>query len=63
MSAVGLATPCPAMSGADPWTASNIEASRPMFPAGAIPMPPTSPASRSLRMSPNMFSITSTSNS
>ena len=60
--AVGFATFWPAMSGAEPWTGSYMQTSSPMFPPGAMPRPPTSPAMRSLRMSPNMFSITSTSN-
>jgi len=38
--AVGFAFPCPAMSGAEPWTASNIDASFPMLPDGVSPSPP-----------------------
>ena len=59
----GLAIPRPAMSGAEPWTGSK----RPgpvseRLADGARPMPPVSDAARSLRMSPNMFSVTITSN-
>ncbi len=52
MSAVGLATPFPAMSGALPWTASKTAHSSPMLAPGTTPRPPTRPAVRSLRMSP-----------
>ena len=34
-----------------------------MLPDGHIAIPPTVPPPRSLRMSPNMFSVTITSNS
>ena len=51
-SAVGLAMPRPAMSGALPCTASKTAADAPMFAPGTIPRPPTRPAPRSLRMSP-----------
>ena len=50
--AVGLARPFPAISGADPWTASNILASLPMFPEGVRPRPPMRPADKSERISP-----------
>src|SRR5690606_1170637 len=50
--AVGLATPLPAMSGAVPWTASNTAAVSPMLAPPTTPSPPTRPAQRSLMMSP-----------
>src|SRR5690606_32157751 len=52
-SAQGLAMPLPAMSGAEPCTASKIAASVPMLAPGARPRPPTRPAQRSEMMSPN----------
>ena len=61
MSAVGFARSWPAYFGADPWTASKTAASSPMFAPGAMPRPPTSPAARSLMMSPYRFGATSTS--
>ncbi len=62
INATGLALPWPAMSGAEPCTASKIAASRPMLAPGAMPSPPTRPATRSERMSPNRLVVTSTSN-
>ena len=62
MMAVGLAIPLPAMSGAEPWTASKTAIPSPMFALGARPRPPTRPAVRSDTMSPNRFSMTITSN-
>ena len=59
--ATGLAMPWPAMSGADPWDGWKTAYRSPMSAEGAMPMPPTRPASRSERMSPNMFSVTITS--
>ena len=51
-SAVGFATFWPAMSGADPCTASKTAASAPMLAPGTTPSPPTRPAARSDTMSP-----------
>jgi hypothetical protein len=63
MRPVGLAMPLPAMSGAVPWTASNIATPpSPILAAGATPRPPTRPAARSERMSPKRFIVTMTSN-
>ena len=58
----GLATPIPAMSGAEPWIGSY----RPGRPSpsealGSIPSEPVITAASSERMSPNMFSVTMTS--
>ena len=58
----GLAIPCPAMSGAEPCTASKIAAWAPMLAPGARPKPPTRPEASSDRMSPNRFVVTMTSN-
>ena len=60
---VGLALPCPMMSGAVPWQGWNTAWRSPMSADGAMPMPPIRPAVMSERMSPNMFSITMTSKS
>ena len=62
ISAIGFAMPLPAMSGAEPCTASKMAASAPMLAPGAMPRPPTSPATRSDRMSPNRLVVTSMSN-
>ncbi len=65
MAPIGLAMPWPAMSGAEPWTGSNIDGySRSGFrlPEGAMPIEPATAAARSLRMSPNRFEATITSN-
>ena len=58
----GLAMPLPAMSGAEPCTASKIAASVPMLAPGARPRPPTRPAHRSEMMSPNRLVVTMMSN-
>ena len=52
---MGLANPLPSISGAEPWTASKIEASFPMFPEGVKPRPPIKPADKSERMSPYLY--------
>src|SRR5438445_83673 len=63
MAPSGFAIPLPACLGADPCTGSNRprRESGLMLPDGARPSPPTSCDVRSLRMSPNMFEVTSTS--
>ncbi len=64
IAASGFTTPRPAMSGADPWTGSNIEGKRRVgsrFALGARPMLPVRIAETSLRMSPNRFDPTTTS--
>ena len=64
IAAVGSALPCPAMSGADPCTGSNMLGavrSGLMLPLAARPMPPVTAAARSVRMSPNRLSVTITS--
>ncbi|MNG27466.1 hypothetical protein D3C84_1125900 [compost metagenome] len=63
MVASGLAMPCPAMSGAEPWHGSYMPlllASRDA--EGSMPMEPVSMEASSDRMSPNMLSVTITSN-
>ena len=50
--AVGFTLFCPLYFGADPCVASKTAACSPMFAPGATPSPPTSPAVRSLMMSP-----------
>src|ERR1700738_839818 len=62
---MGLAIPFPAMSGADPWTGSNMEGnsfSGLRFADGAMPIDTTTAGPRSERMSPNRFEPTTTSN-
>ena len=61
---MGLAMPRPAMSGAEPWIGSY----RPRLPApseadGHRPSEPGSIDASSVRMSPNMFSVITTSKS
>src|SRR5690606_4371970 len=63
MVASGLAIPCPAISGAEPgqgsympWLLASSEAD------GSMPMEPVSMEASSERMSPNMLSVTITSN-
>src|SRR5271169_542496 len=51
-SAVGFATPLPAMSGAEPCTDSKTAHVSPRFAPGVTPSPPTRPEARSLMMSP-----------
>jgi hypothetical protein len=65
---IGFALPVPAMSGADPWIGSysprrpcSVRAS-PSDADGSIPSDPARTAASSDRMSPNRFSVTSTSN-
>ena len=53
--AVGLALFWPAYLGAEPCTGSKTAAVSPMLAPGATPSPPTSPAARSLTMSPYRF--------
>ena len=65
IAASGLAIPLPAMSGAEPWTGSNmLGAVRSGFrlPEAARPIPPWRTAPRSVMMSPNMLVVTITSN-
>ncbi len=62
---IGFAIPCPAMSGAEPCTGSNIDGavrSGLMLADGAMPMEPATAGPRSDRMSPKRFEPTTTSN-
>src|SRR6202023_1045365 len=62
---IGLAMPCPAMSGAEPCTGSNTDGnlrSGLILPDGAMPMVPVQAGPRSDRMSPNRFDATTTLN-
>ena len=60
--ASGLAMFFPANCGAVPCEGWNNPCSSPSSADGARPRPPTMPAPKSESMSPNWFSITSTSN-
>ena len=63
--AIGFTRPFPAMSGAEPWTGSNMEGnSRSGFrlALGAMAMVPVQPGPRSDRMSPKRLEPTTTSN-
>ena len=63
IAASGLIVPLPVWSGAVPPIGSNIETPVGlMFPPAAMPMPPWIIAPRSVMMSPNMLSVTITSN-
>ena len=62
MAAYGLALSCPAISGAVPCTGSYRPGpSAPRLADGSMPSEPASTADLSLRMSPNRFSVTTTS--
>jgi len=62
--ASGLATPFPAMSGADPCTGSyNPVFVEPTLAEASSPIEPATIAASSERMSPNMFSVSTTSKS
>src|SRR5438445_2683718 len=64
MAAIGFAVPVPAMSGAEPWTGSNIDGpvrSGLRLADAAKPMPPDTAPPRSVRMSPKRLSVTMTS--
>src|ERR1700676_1138888 len=62
---MGLAIPFPAMSGAEPWTGSNMDGnslSGLRFPEGAMPIDPTTAGPRSDRISPKRFEPTTPAN-
>jgi len=61
MAPIGFARFRPASVGAEPWIGSNSPGPAPRDADGNSPREPTSTAPSSLRMSPNMFSVTSTS--
>ncbi len=58
---IGLATSFPARLGAEPWIGSNSPGPSPNDADGSRPSEPASTAASSLRMSPNRFSVSSTS--
>ena len=63
MQAMGLMISCPAMSGAEPWMGSySPRVPSPRLEEGTMPMLPVISLASSDRMSPNMFSVTITSN-
>src|SRR5665647_1566246 len=63
MVAHGLASPLPAISGAEPWIGSyRLTPPAPTLADGSIPMLPVSMAASSLSTSPNRFSVAITSN-
>src|SRR4029077_5382139 len=62
MEPMGLAESVPAREGAEPWMGSNSGAVEPKLAEGIRPMEPTKAAAASLKMSPNMFEVSITSN-
>ena len=63
MQAVGLTMSLPAMSGAEPWMGSyRPRVPSPRLDEGIMPMEPVIMEASSEMMSPNMFSVTMTSN-
>ena len=61
--ASGLAIPLPAMSGAEPWIGSYKPGPElPIEALGSIPRDPGSIEASSVRISPNMLLVTTTSN-
>ena len=63
IAAAGFAKPSPAISGAEPWTGSyNPKPSERILADGSTPSDPVITDASSLRMSPNIFSVTTTSN-
>ena len=63
MVAMGLALSWPAISGAEPWMGSySAGPASPMEAEGSRPMEPVTMDASSDRISPNMFSVTTTSN-
>ena len=63
MQAMGLTASCPAMSGAEPWIGSyRPRVPSPRLEEGTMPMLPVISLASSDKISPNMFSVTITSN-